>query len=96
MLATAWLGGTGLICAAMTPCMRLYAHLGQRLAAADGVAGPYAEWIDTYGEAHFEDLTARLEALLDEHARDTAEVRWAHRRALQLEVGFFDAAASRG
>jgi len=45
LLATASLGGIGLICAAMTPCMRLYAHLGQRL-AADGVAGPYREWVD--------------------------------------------------
>src|SRR5205823_6719671 len=32
LLATAALGGMGLTCAAMTPCMRLYAHLGQQLA----------------------------------------------------------------
>lgn len=93
LLATASLGGIGLTCAAMTPCMRLYAHLGQRL-AADGVAGPYEEWVMTYGDPHFEGLTARLEALLDEHAHDTADVRAAYRRAMQLEVDFFAAAAA--
>ncbi len=94
LLATASLGGIGLICAAMTPCMRLYAHLGQRL-AADGVAGPYREWVDTYDDPYFEGQTAHLEALLDEHAQDTAEVRAAYRRAMQLEVEFFAAAAPR-
>jgi thiaminase (transcriptional activator TenA) len=29
LLARASLGGVGLTCAAMTPCMRLYAHLGR-------------------------------------------------------------------
>ena len=94
LLATASLGDIGLICAAMTPCMRLYAHLGQRL-AADGVAGPYREWVDTYGDPYFEAQTAHLEALLDEHAQNTAEVRAAYRRAMQLEVEFFAAAAPR-
>jgi thiaminase/transcriptional activator TenA len=94
LLATASLGGIGLTCAAMTPCMRLYAHLGQRLAAA-GVTGPYEEWVTTYADPGFEALAARLEALLDEHAEHTAEVRVAYRRALQLEVDFFAIAVSR-
>ncbi len=94
LLATAALGGIGLTCAAMTPCMRLYAHLGQRL-AADGVTGPYEEWVATYAAPGFEALAARLEDLLDEHAEDTAEVRVAYRRALQLEIDFFAAAAAR-
>jgi len=33
LLATAALGGVGQVCAVMTPCMRLYAHLGSRLSA---------------------------------------------------------------
>ena len=94
LLATAWLGGIGLICAAMTPCMRLYAHLGQRL-AAEGVTGPYEQWVTTYADSGFEALAARLEALLDDHAEDTTEVQRAYRRAMQLEVDFFTAAAAR-
>jgi thiaminase/transcriptional activator TenA len=94
LLATASLGGVGLICAAMTPCMRLYAHLGQQL-AAEGVAGRYEEWVTTYADPAFESLAARLEALLDEHAADTTDVRMTYRRAMRLEVDFFAAAAAR-
>jgi thiaminase/transcriptional activator TenA len=93
LLATASVGGIGLICAAMTPCMRLYAHLGQRL-AAQGVTGPYEQWVTAYADSGFEALAARLEALLDDHAEDTTEVQRAYRRAMQLEVDFFTAAAS--
>ena len=39
LLATAGLGSVGETCAAMTPCMRLYAFLGQAL-AAEGRGGP--------------------------------------------------------
>lgn len=91
LLATAALGDPGEICAAMTPCMRLYAHLGQALAPR--AAGPYREWVDTYADPGFEQLAATLEALLDRTAADTPAVRRAYRRAMQLEVGFFDAAA---
>ncbi len=95
LLATASLGGLGLICASMTPCMRLYAHLGQRL-AAQGVTGPYQEWVTTYADPGFEELAARLEALLDRHAADTPEVRTSYRRAMRLEVDFFTAAVGAG
>ncbi len=90
--ATAALGSVGETCAAMTPCMRLYAYLGQTLAAqgtADG--NPYAEWLRTYADAGFEALAARLEELLDRHATDTPRVRQAYRRAMELEVAFFEA-----
>ncbi|GIJ43708.1 aminopyrimidine aminohydrolase [Virgisporangium aliadipatigenens] len=92
LLATAALGGVGLTCAAMTPCMRLYAHLGQRL--ADGpVDGRYAEWVDTYADPGFETLAATLEELLDRHADpDSPRVRAAYRRAMELELAFFTAA----
>jgi thiaminase/transcriptional activator TenA len=93
LLATASLGGgVGLTCAAMTPCMRLYAYLGQSLPGAD--AGPYAEWVTTYADPGFEELAGTLERLLDATATDGAPVRQAYRRAMQLEVGFFDAAWS--
>ncbi|MGY1741534.1 MULTISPECIES: TenA family protein [unclassified Blastococcus] len=90
LLATAATGGLGETCAAMTPCMRLYAHLGQALAGRS--AGPYAEWVTTYADPGFEALAATLEELLDRYAADTAPVARAYRRAMELEVGFFAAA----
>jgi thiaminase/transcriptional activator TenA len=94
LLATAALGGVGQTCAAMTPCMRLYAFLGQQLAAegAATLANPYREWIATYAAAEFEALAARLEALLDRYAVDQA-VADVYRRAMALELAFFEAAA---
>ena len=92
VLATAALGGVGLTCAAMVPCMRLYAHLGQRLAAEDSGPGPYGEWVTTYADPAFAQLAARLEALLDAHAQDTPAVRATYGRAMHLEVAFFSAA----
>ena len=91
LLATASLGGTALTCAAMTPCMRLYAFLGRSLADAGTPDGDYAEWVTTYADPGFEALTGRLERLLDA-APDVPGVARAYRRAMQLEIGFFDAA----
>ena len=90
LLATASLGGVGLTCAAMTPCMRLYAHLGSSLDPE--TAGPYAEWVRTYADPGFEELAAGLERLLDRHAEQTPAVAAAYRRAMELELAFFDAA----
>ena len=90
LLATATLGAVGETCAAMAPCMRLYAHLGQSLDAQS--AGPYGEWVRTYADPGFEALAATLEDLLDRHATDGPEVRRAYRRAMDLELGFFDGA----
>lgn len=90
LLATAALGGVGLTCAAMAPCMRLYAHLGASMDAER--AGPYAEWVRTYADPGFEQLAGTLEQLLDRHAGDEPEAAAAYRRAMDLELGFFDAA----
>ncbi|SHN87026.1 thiaminase (transcriptional activator TenA) [Geodermatophilus obscurus] len=89
LLSTAFLGGITLTAAAMTPCMRLYAHLGRSLSPES--AGDYVEWVTTYADPGFEELAATLERLLDQHASDVPAVRTAYRRAMQLEVGFFDA-----
>lgn len=93
LLATAATAGLGATCAAMTPCLRLYAELGTALAAEREPAGPYADWIRTYADPGFAALAARLEELLDRHAEDGPAVRAAYRRAMQLEVDFFRAAA---
>lgn len=90
LLATAALGGVGATCAAMTPCLRLYAALGQSFAGR--ATGPYAEWVHTYADPAFASLATRLESLLDRHAVDSAATRQAYRRAMHLEVAFFDAA----
>ena len=91
LLATAATGDTGTCCAAMTPCMRLYAHLGQQVR---GSADPtYREWVDAYAAPEFESLAATLEGLLDRYAPDPAAVGPVYRRAMQLEVAFFEAAA---
>ena len=90
LLATAATSGLAVIFAAMTPCMRLYAFLGASLDADS--AGPYAEWVQTYADPDFKALAARLEKLLDEQGDDNSAVHDAYRRAMRLEVGFFDAA----
>jgi thiaminase/transcriptional activator TenA len=97
LLATASLGSVGETCAAMTPCMRLYAFVGQTL-AAEGAAkqsNPYRDWIETYAASDFEDLAATLEGLLNRYATDSQTVRSTYRRAMQLELAFFGAYAPR-
>ena len=97
LLATAGLGSVGETCAAMTPCMRLYAFVGQALAAEGAAAAhnPYHDWIETYAASGFEDLAATLESLLERYAEDRPTVRSAYRRAMQLELAFFGAYAPR-
>jgi thiaminase/transcriptional activator TenA len=90
LLGTAKRGDLGETIAGMTPCMRLYAFLGQELAKKD-VAPAYADWVKTYADPGFEVLAVRLEGLLDQHAADTRAVRANYRRAMELEYGFFDA-----
>ena len=90
LLATAATHEVGVIYAAMTPCMRLYAWLGQSLDPE--AAGPYAQWVRTYADPDFENIARLLEALLDEQTGDTAAVGHAYRRAMRLELGFFAAA----
>ena len=90
LLGTARRGDLGETIAGMTPCMRLYAFLGQTLARKD-VAPAYADWVKTYADPGFEALAVRLEGLLDLHATDTPAVRTNYRRAMELEYGFFDA-----
>jgi thiaminase (transcriptional activator TenA) len=92
LLATAATGGLGMVFAAMTPCMRLYAWLGASLDASS--AGQYAEWVQTYADPDFEALAVQLEQLLDQHGDDGPAVRTAYRRAMRLELAFFESALS--
>jgi thiaminase/transcriptional activator TenA len=79
------------IAAAMAPCMRLYAWLGQRLAPGADPAGPYHEWVRTYADPAIAALAGELEALLDGPGADPAVQARHYRRAMQLEYAFFDA-----
>lgn len=90
LLGTARRGNLGETIAGMTPCMRLYAWLGQSLASKP-VAPAYSDWVKTYSDPGFEALAVRLEGLLDQHATDTPAVRANYRRAMELEYNFFDA-----
>ena len=90
LLETARRGNLGETIAAMTPCMRLYAYLGQMLSRGEADQ-LYSEWVKTYADPGFEALAVRLEGLLDLHATDTPAVRANYRRAMELEYGFFDA-----
>ena len=94
LLAAASLGDVGLTCAAMTPCMRLYAYLGQALSGRSEET--YGEWVTAYAAPEFDGLAATLERLLDRHATDTPAVRRAYRRAMQLELAFFEGACGDG
>ena len=91
LLRTAWTAEVGEIMAAMTPCMRLYAYLGQELARQDYSQNPYREWIETYSSDEFEALAAELESLLDQLAEGTHRVSLAYRYAMRCELGFFAA-----
>ena len=97
LLSTASLKGVGETCAAMAPCMRLYAFLGQSLCEKGyGNDNRYAEWIETYAGEGFEGLARKLELLVDRYASDTPVVRAAYRRAMELELAFFEANAGAG
>ncbi|MCV7282201.1 TenA family protein [Mycolicibacterium flavescens] len=94
LLATAATADLAVVCAAMTPCMRLYAHVGTCLDA--DAAGPYAQWVQTYADPGFDEVASVLERLLDRLGDDTPAVRTAYRRAMRLELAFFDAAFKAG
>src|SRR5438105_9686973 len=65
LLRTAWHTSLGETVAAMTPCMRLYAYLGEELVPKCSQRHPYRRWIQAYGGEEFQRLAERLEALLD-------------------------------
>ena len=95
LLATAWGGDVGLIAAAMSPCMSLYAFLGTEL-AKDGIPNhQYADWIRTYSSSDFQPLTEQLENLLNTYGNNTATISSAYRYAMSCELEFFQAAWER-
>ena len=96
LLSTAWAHDVGLTVTAMSPCMRLYAYLGQELAREDPPEHDYIEWIRTYESADFEGLAVQLEDLTDRYASDTPLVRATYQYAMECERDFFQAAFDLG
>jgi thiaminase/transcriptional activator TenA len=92
LLSTAFLDPPGHTVAAMTPCMRLYAFLGQELAPKLNPESPYREWVETYSGAEVDALASRLEQLLDRYGGDPERLARLYRRAMELELAFFQAA----
>jgi thiaminase/transcriptional activator TenA len=95
LLAVAALEPVGHIAAAMTPCMRLYAYLGQQLAAQTKPESPYREWVMTYSSPQFEAPARRLEVLLDLYEGDHDRLGVLYHQAMELELRFFGAADRR-
>lgn len=96
LLRVAWSEPVGHILAAMTPCMRLYAHLGQKLAPQVEPDSAYKEWVETYSDPDFEALAVRMEALLDGHEDGSDAIARHYGTAMRREYDFFDQALEVG
>jgi thiaminase (transcriptional activator TenA) len=93
LLATAWSSELSLITVAMTPCMRLYAFLGQQLAKNGILEHQYSGWIRTYSGWEFEELAQKLESLTEQYTNSiTASLESNYRYAMLCERDFFEAA----
>ncbi|MFH7245037.1 MAG: TenA family protein [Spirulina sp.] len=92
LLNTAWSADPGTTAVAMSPCMRLYAFLGQSLAANQPSPHPYTTWINTYSSDQFEPLAQQLEELVNAQAVDNDLTQRTYRYAMVCEFNFFEAA----
>lgn len=92
LLATAWSSDVGLTSAAMSPCMRLYAFLGQQLAQGGVLDHQYAKWICTYSSPEFGQLVQQLESVVERYTSATPQVYSIYRYAMLCERDFFQAA----
>jgi thiaminase (transcriptional activator TenA) len=92
LLRVAWSEPVGHTIAAMVPCMRLYAHLGQRLAPEASPDSPYIDWVEAYSDPAFEELAVGVEVLLDDLDGDDHVVAAHYRTAMRRELEFFDQA----
>ncbi|KAH7435025.1 hypothetical protein KP509_06G045600 [Ceratopteris richardii] len=84
---------------AMTPCMRLYAFLGEEIVKhldEDYTKSTYHEWIKKYSSKDFQSATLQVEHLLDTLAENLAEddvskLGRLYSQAMTLELEFFSA-----
>lgn len=92
LLATAWSSDLSHTAAAMAPCARLYAFIGQELARTERPEHTYTNWVRTYSSPEVADLARQIEQLIDRSASDTPQVRECYRYAMLCERDFFQAA----
>ena len=93
VLAIAWGKEVGQTFAALVPCMRLYAWLGQELARINREEHLYSDWISTYGSEEIEELACELERLLTLYADPKdKQIAETYRYAMECELNFFEAA----
>ena len=80
---------------AMTPGMRLYSWLGKKLLNMIS-DNPYKEWILTYSDESFDNLAKSLENLIDEYneSYDIDQINFLYKKAMELELDFFNAYSS--
>jgi thiaminase/transcriptional activator TenA len=76
--------------------MRLYAYIGQTLAAKGIPNHDYTDWIKTYSSDEFQPLVRQLDALVDQYAPDDARTASTFRYAMVCERDFFEAAWNAG
>ncbi len=77
---------------AMTPCMRLYSWICKSLYEEDFDI-KYKKWIITYSDESFENLANSLENLIEinNEIYDINQAKYLYRRAMELELDFFNA-----
>lgn len=94
LFAHAAMGGISEMCAAFLPYIRLYAFLGQTM-AADGPDSEhrYVSWIHTYAHPDIEMLAVKLENLLNRYVTVPRSAQAIYHRAMELELDFFTAQA---
>tara|TARA_B100000965_G_scaffold58783_1_gene44866 strand:+ start:4030 stop:4656 length:627 start_codon:yes stop_codon:yes gene_type:complete len=83
------------IMCAMAPCMRLYSWLGKNLLNMIS-NNQYREWILTYSDENFDNLAKSLEELINEYkdSYDINQINFLYKRAMELELDFFNAYSS--
>lgn len=82
--------------AAVLPCFRVYAHVGEMLAAAAHADHPYLLWLEQYGDPGFAEATQRCEAIADRWAdldpSTVPAMHDAYGRATRYELAFWESA----
>ncbi|TSD65485.1 TenA family protein [Aeromicrobium piscarium] len=82
--------------AAVLPCFRVYAHVGETLAAAAHPDHPYLPWLEQYGDPGFAEATRRCEAIADRWAEldpsTIPDMHDAYSRATRYELAFWESA----
>lgn len=86
-------GDVSVLAAAVLPCFRVYAWVGERLGTAP-VGHPFADWISAYGDPGFAASSARATELVEELARRAdpglrGRMARAFRESVAQELAFF-------